>query len=227
MNAFWDRASRGKVLETVFSILKAELDDAILTKSGEIKQFKALKDNPEGTKSYQNDTGLTIDICSRIYSELIRDRTIVEDSDDGKRIAVYGERALGALFCMAGKRKWDKKRGCSPTDIIIVRPNDTTALLGDCKFGLKSENAWIFRDRNQYNCEFGKKFDSVGAFLMEYDNVQSSPYMLLIVTSAMAPLLLNRFADFRLDERSSGIPYDKIVVCSVDDVMKKVSEYAT
>ena len=42
--------------------------------------------------------------------------------------------------------------------------------------------------------------------------------MLLIVTSALAPLLKNRIEDFKLDSNYAGIPYDKIKVCSVDDI---------
>lgn len=226
MNAFWDRASRRKVLETVFSVLKAELDDAVLTKSDEIAKFTALKDNPEETKTYQQNTGLTIDICSRIYSELTQDKEKAEDGDSEERIAVYGERALGELFSEPGKRKWATKDGCSPTDIIVVHQEDSSVLLGDCKFGLKSENAWIFRNKDQYEKEFSRKFSSVGEFLKEYDDVPASQYMLLIVTSSMAPLLINRFDDFKLDERYSDIPYDRIVICSVDDIMRKVSRYA-
>lgn len=226
MNAFWERASRKKVLETVFSVLKAELDKTAQTKREEIARFQALNDNPEGMKSYQKNTGLTLDICSRILSELTRDRIMLEDGDTGERIAIYGERALGALFCEPGKGKWDTKSGCAPTDIIVVHPEYTTALLGDCKFGLKSEDAWIFRELNQFEREFGRKFTSVGHFIDEYDGVHSSPYMLLIVTSALAPLLINRFNDFMLDERGVGIPYDRIVICSVDDIMQKISKYA-
>lgn len=226
MNALWERASRKKVLETVFSVLKAELDEAAQTKREEISKFQALKGNPECMKLYQQNTGLTLDICCRIFSELSRDRAMMEDGDSGGRIAVYGERVLGLLFCESNKEKWDTKRGCAPTDIIIVHQDDTYALLGDCKFGLKSENAWIFRDQNQYNREFGRKFSSVGHFIDEYDGVPSSPYMLLIVTSAMAPLLINRFDDFKLDERCVGIPYDRIIICSVDDIMQRVSKYS-
>ena len=108
-----------------------------------------------------------------------------------------------------------------------MRSDDTSALMGDCKFGLKSENAWIFRNKDQYEKEFGRKFSSVAGFLKEYDDIDASPYMLLIVTSSMAPLLVNRFSDFKLDARYADVPYDNIVICSVKDIMAKIAEYAT
>lgn len=225
MNSFWVRASNLNALETIFSILRIELDKEIKRKSNEIACFAALKDNPDGLAKYKKNSGLTLDICERILSEVTRDMKMVE-SDRGDENAIYGERELGALFNESGKTKWDKKSGCSPTDILIVNPDDVNVLMGDCKFGLKSENAWLFRDEEQYHKEFGRKFLSVGRFLKEYDDVDASAYMLLIVTSSMVPLLINRFDDFKLDERYSNMPYDKIVICSVDDIMAKVSQYA-
>lgn len=225
MNSFWVRASGVNALETIFSVLRMELGEEIKKKSKEIAWFAALKDNPDGLAKYTNDSGLTLDICARILSEVTRDMKMVEN-DSGDKNAIYGERELGALFNEAGKTKWDTKLGCSPTDILIVNPDDVNVLMGDCKFGLKSENAWMFRDQEQYHKKFGKKFSSVGRFLKEYDDVDASAYMLLIVTSSMAPLLMNRFDDFKLDERYSNIPYDKLVICSVDDIMDKASQYA-
>jgi len=226
MNSFWVRASGRNVLETIASVLRIELDKEIQRKNVEMANFAALKDNQDGLAQYECNSGLTSDICSRILSEAIRDRMIADTNDGGERNAVYGEREFGALFNEEGKTKWNKKTGCSPTDIIIVNPDDVNVLMGDCKFGLKSENAWLFRNEEQYHKEFGKKFLSVNRFLKEYDNIDASPYMLLIVTSSMAPLLINRFDDFKLDERYSNIPYDKIVICSVEDIMAKVSHYA-
>ena len=225
VNLFWVRASDANALATIFSVLRIELDKEIKRKSSEIAYFAALKDNPDGLAEYKTKSGLTLDICARILSEVIRDRKMIE-SDSGDENAIYGERELGALFNEPGKTKWDKKLGCSTTDILIVNPDDVNVLMGDCKFGLKSENAWVFRDEEQYHKEFGKKFLSVGGFLKEYDNVEASAYMLLIVTSSMVPLLINRFDDFKLDERYSNIPYDKIVICSVDDILAKASQYA-
>ena len=225
MNSFWVRASSVNALETIFSVLRIELDKEIKRKSNEIACFAALKDNPDGLAEYKKNSGLTLDVCARILSEAIRDMKMVE-RDRGDEVAIYGEHELGALFNEPGKTKWDKKLGCSPVDILIVNPDDVNVLMGDCKFGLKSENAWMFRDDKQYHKEFGKKFVSVGRFLKEYDDVDASAYMLLIVTSSMVPLLINRFDDFKLDERYSNIPYDKIVICSVDDIMDKASQYA-
>lgn len=226
MNSFWVRASDKNALQTIVSVLKIELDNEIQRKSKELAKFAALKDNPDALIQYKRNSGLTADICSRILSEVIRDKMMAEANDGGERNAVYGERELGALFNEEGKAKWDKKTGCSPTDIIIVNPHDVNVLLGDCKFGMKSENAWMFRNAEQYNEEFRKKFVSVGGFLREYDNIEASPYRLLIVTSSMEPLLINRFAEFMLDERCSNIPYDKIVICSLEDIMDKASHYA-
>lgn len=226
MNSFWVRASGKNALQTIVSVLKIEIDNEIQRKSKEMATFAALKDNPDALIQYQRNSGLTVDICSRILSEVIRDKMMADTNDGGERNAVYGERELGALFNESGKTKWDKKLGCSPTDLLIVNPHDVNVLMGDCKFGLKSENAWMFRNEEQYNEEFRKKFVSVGGFLKEYDNVDASSYMLLIVTSSMEPLLVNRFADFKLDERYSNIPYDKIVICSLEDIMAKASHYA-
>lgn len=226
MNSFWDRASGKNALQTIVSVLKIEIDEEIQRKSEEMAKFAALKDNPDALIQYKRNSGLTADICSRILSEVIRDKMMSDAIDGGERNAVYGERELGALFNEQGKTKWNTKSGCSPTDILIVNPDDVNVLMGDCKFGLKSENAWMFRDEEQYYKEFGKKFLSVGRFLKEYDDVDASAYMLLIVTSSMAPLLINRFDDFKLDERYANIPYDKIVICSVDDIMVRVSQYA-
>ena len=227
MNSFWERASRKGVLESVFSVLKTELEEESKRKKEETAKFDALEGKAAETVQFQKDSGLTRDVCCRIYSEVSNDIAFANGQSNDERIAVYGERALGTLFSEAGKRKWDTKCGCSPTDIIIVRSDDTSALMGDCKFGLKSENAWIFRNKDQYEKEFGRKFSSVAGFLKEYDDFDASPYMLLIVTSSMAPLLVNRFSDFKLDARYADMPYDKIVICSVKDIMAKVAEYAT
>ena len=225
MNSLWIRASGVNALESIFSVLRIELDKEIERKRKEVARFTALKDNPDDLAEYKKNSGLTLDICARILSEVIRDKEMAE-SDNGDKNAIYGERELGVLFNGPAKTKWDTKLGCSPVDVLIVNPDDVNVLMGDCKFGLKSENAWMFRDEEQYQKEFGKKFLSVGRFLREYDSVDASAYMLLIVTSSMAPLLINRFDDFKLDERYSNIPYDKIVVCSVEDVMAKASYYA-
>ena len=225
MNTFWERAKKNNALEVIFDILKRELDAETSRKSAEIAKFAAVKDNPTGKIKLKQDSGLTVDICCRILGEVISDANKITGHQLTTKNSVYGENKLGLLFNDPSKKWCAGGSGCYPVDAIIVYPTDATALLGDCKFGLKSEKAWIVRNSNQYNKEFGRKFDSVGSFLLNYDNVNRKREMLLIVTSAMAPLLINRFDDFKLDPNCAGIPSDKIVVCSVEDIESKIEQY--
>lgn len=222
MNSFWLRASRQSALDTIYDILKVELEAERDRKGAEIARFEALRGDQVGLAKYISASGLTVDICRRILMEVTRDNRKIDESQENEKIAVYGENRLGSLFSTPGKSKWTKETsGCWPVDILIVREDNPSVLMGDCKFGLKSENAWIFRNKDQYGREFARKFKSVGDFLHEYDNITPSDMMLLIVTSSLAPLLINRFEDFKLDPTYSDIPYDKIVVCSVDDIVSK------
>lgn len=226
MNSFWERAARNNALEVIYDILRRELDAETERKSREIARFAAVRNNPAGRMKLEKDSGLTVDVCLRIFGEVIGDANKISAIPCSTKNSVYGENKLGTLFNDPSKRKWNNKEaGCWPVDVIIVHPDIPTALLGDCKFGLKGENAWIVRNRDQYYKEFGRKFDSVGSYLQDNDNVNRTQEMLLIVTSAMAPLLKNCFEDFKLDPNCSGIPYDKIVVCSVDDIVAKISQY--
>ena len=225
MNAFWVRASRLNVLDTISSVLKVELEAEKRRKEGELATFAQLKGNESATAKFRSDSGLTADICSRILSEVNADISKVDTVHDADKTAIHGETKLGVLFSSSGKTKWEKGgSGCCPVDVMVVRANDPCALMGDCKFGLKSDNAWLFRDKGQFEKEFHRKFSSVGKFLIEYDNVSSYEFMMLIVTSAMAPLLINRFNDFMLEMGNADIPYDKIIVCSVDDIAAKAKE---
>ena len=225
MNSFWERALQNNALEVIFDILKRELDAETRRKSSEIAKFAAVKDNPTAKAKLEQDSGLTVDICCRILGEVICDSNKTAMHQLGKKNSVYGENKLGLLFNDPSKKWKSGGAGCCPVDAIIVHPTDATALLGDCKFGLKSENARIVKNSDQYNKEFGRKFESVGGFLRDYDNVNRKHEMLLIVTSAMAPLLINRFDDFKLDPNCAGIPYEKIVICSVDDIEAKIAQY--
>ena len=109
MNSFWVRASDKNALQTIVSVLKIELDNEIQRKSKELAKFAALEDNPDALIQYKRNSGLTADICSRILSEVIRDKMMAEANDGGERNAVYGERELGALFNEEGKAKWDRE----------------------------------------------------------------------------------------------------------------------
>lgn len=221
MNSFWLRAFNCGVLDSIYGILKIELQQEEDRKSAEIAKFDSLRDDPVGLDNYKNASGLNRDVCERILSEVKRDfQTIQQHMGVLEKSAVYGEKTLGLLFSADGKRKWKKNTsGCNPVDIVIVRQENPSALMGDCKFGLKSADAGLFWKKEQYDREFARKFLSVGGFLVEHDGIIASEKMLLIVTSSLAPLLINRFEDFKLDPQCADIPYDKIVVCSVDDII--------
>ena len=60
---------------------------------------------------------------------------------------------------------------------------------------------------------------------MEYDGITPLPEMLVIVTSSLAPVLKNRIEDFKLDPERTSIPYDKIIVCSTDDILGVAKKY--
>lgn len=227
MNTFWQRAADNGVLDSIYGILRIELAAEKVRKDAESEKFKALKNNESDLLKFQKDSGLTYDICVRILAEVKRDIDAINEIPDGEeRSAVYGEKKLGCLFNSPDKRQWKNRgKGCCPVDIVIVRPDNPSVLMGDCKFGLKSEEASLFKDREHYEEGFGRKFSSVDGFLMEYDGITPLPEMLVIVTSSLAPVLKNRIEDFKLDPERTSIPYDKIIVCSTDDILGVAKKY--
>jgi len=222
MNALWQRADNEQCLTDTFAVLIRELVDMTETKTDEVAKFGALSNDPIALLKYQKDSGLTCDVCERILQEVKRDleecRRLHPATDE--RNAIDGERALKTLY-RRGPRVatvWTGKDGQKPVDLIVVHPSDVGCLLGDCKFGLKSSDAWLLRDRDQFNKEFLGKTDSVARAIKSNDGVCASSEMLFVVTSSLVELLKNRIDDYRFDSRCEGIPYEHIHVCSVRDI---------
>lgn len=228
MNQLWVRATQKGLLKSLYDVLKRELEAMESEKKYEIAKFVELASDEAGLQKYRTDSGLTKDICERILSELKYDLKACNDSFDShpEQNALDGERDLKSLYCIVSQVPivWTAKDGQKPVDLIVLGAKSEEILLGDCKFGLKSESAWILRKEKQFTKEFSDKFDSVGNCVMENDGVASRHEMLLIVTSALAPLLKNRIDDFKLDSECAGIPYDKIKICSVEDIYSVCQE---
>ena len=222
MNAFGSRAQIAHCLKSLFEVLARELDEEGNRKKNEIKKFDSLKGNVPGLVKYQKDSGLTKDVCERIYKEVLEDQEHCRIQLEAipELNAVDGEKSLKTLYQGSSgvKLVWNGTKGQKPVDLIVVSPNDPSVLMGDCKFGIKSDECWIIRNEDQFKKEFADKFSSVGYALMSNDSVMPKSEMLLITTSALSPLLKNRMEDYKLDPRYSGISYDDVHVCSVDDI---------
>lgn len=224
MNGLWVRALRAGLLKSMFEVLERELHDMEATKQQEIAEFDRRAEDPDRLCEYQKNSGLTKDACARILNEIQADLTsLAKLKEDGwwqTDNAVDGESSLKTLYCEQQKPSvlWTGKYGQQPVDLIVVRPNDSSVPLGDCKFGLAREDPWIVRNVDQFNREFKNKIDSVSACLIQNDGVAVHSEMLMIVRSHLAPLLKNRMADFKEDPRYRSIPYDDILVCSVSDI---------
>lgn len=224
MNSFWKRADKDCRLKSMFDVLARELGEEADRKEAEIARFVDLSGDPVGLATYRRDSGLTKEVCGRILGEVRADlkRCQTLAADIFETNAVDGEKDLKTLYREAPDVKivWSASTGQKPVDLMVVRPNDVSVLLGDCKFGLKSDAPWIIRNEDQFKKEFASKFISVGCILKANDGIDARPEMLLVATSALAPLLKNRIDDYKLDPQYAFIPYDRICVCSVDDIYK-------
>lgn len=220
MNALWLRAEKGNRLTSLFEVLLRELREMAATKDGEISRFNACGDNDEKLRAYRKDSGLTLDECQRIRREVLKDTETCERENRKEKNAIDGEKSLKSLYCAnAGVPVvWTNAKGQQPPDLIVVGRDDTAVLPGDCKFGLRSQDAFMLRNQEEFAKAFSRKFDAVSDAILQNDGVKALPVMLLVVTSAMAPLIRNRMEDYKLDPRYSGIPYGHVVVCSVDDI---------
>lgn len=222
MNRLRARAKSERLLKSLYAVLDCELKAMEAEKNREIAKFEKLSNDETGLQKYQKDSGLTKDICNRILEEVKQD---LETCNRFQMLrpeenAVYGEHDLKTLYRVDSQVRevWKGVDGQKPVDLIVIGLSAEETLLGDCKFGLKRDDPWMIRNEEQFNKEFLEKFTSVSSCIQINDNVTPCSEMLLIVTSALAPLLKNRIEDFKLDSNYAGIPYDKIKVCSVDDI---------
>lgn len=222
MNAFWKRADGNCRLKSMFAVLLRELEEEVCRKKAEIDRFDDLSEDLDALATYRRDSGLTREVCGRILGEVCADleqcRILLEKIPEMN--AVDGEKDLKTLYRETSdvKTVWTASAGQKPVDLMVVRPDDASVLLGDCKFGIKSDTAWIIRNRCQFEKEFESKFVSVGCVLKANDGVDSRPEMLLVASSALAPLLKNRIDDYKLDPQCASIPYDRVRVCTVGDI---------
>ena len=197
-------------------------------KNSEINKFAELSNDEPRLRKYQKDSGLTKDTCARILAEIKHDLEGCKESWvlHSEQNALDGECDLKSLYRVESKVPivWKALKGQKPVDLIILGTQAEEILMGDCKFGLKSYDSRMIRNKEQFDKEFANKFLSVGDCILKNDGVNSRSEMLLIVTSALAPLLKNRIEDFKLDSECQNIPYKKIKVCSVDDIYSVCQE---
>jgi hypothetical protein len=222
MNQLRARAKSEGLLKSLYEVLDCELEAMEAEKNREIVKFEELSNDEIRLQKYQKDSGLTKDICNRILTEVKHDR---ETCNKFRMLrpeenAVYGERDLKTLYRVDSqvREAWKGMKGQKPVDLIVLGLSAEETLLGDCKFGLKRDDPWMIRNEEQFKKEFLEKFTSVSSCIQNNDGIAPCSEMLLVVTSALAPLLKNRIEDFKLDSKYAGIPYDKIKVCSVDDI---------
>lgn len=222
MNSFCKRAEKERRLKSLYNVLARELGEMASTKRGELVKFESVSANPVALLEYRKNTGLTKEVCERILSEVRVDidKCWSLKTSNPENNAIDGEKDLKTLYRESSDVKivWSATNGQKPVDLIVVSPKDESILLGDCKFGLKSDEPWIVRNEAQFREEFADKFVSVGCVLKSNDGVECRPEMVMVVTSALAPLIKNRIEDYKLDPRYASIPYDRIRVCSVEDV---------
>ena len=228
MNQLRERAKQQGVLRSLYKVLDCELEAMEETKKGEIDSFLQLMHDTSKLQTYQINTGLTRDICERILTEVKHDRDICNKLFMlyPEQNAICGDRDLKTLYCVDSHvaKIWTGTDGQKSVDLIVLTTGVKETLLGDCKFGLKSDNPWLIRNKEQFKEEFFEKFTSVWSCIQANENLTTCSEMLLIVTSALAPLLKNRIEDFKLDPNYEGIPYDKIKICSVDDIYSLCQE---
>ena len=224
MNRLRERAKRERLLKSLYAVLNRELKAMETEKISEIGRFITLENDESGLKKYQKDSGLTKDICERILVEVRRDLDACNKSCEQN--ALDGECDLRSLYRVESNVPivWKAADGQKPVDLIILGTQSDEILMGDCKFGMKSYDSRMIRNKEQFDKEFANKFSSVGCCILTNDEVDSRSEMLLIVTSALAPLLKNRIEDYKLDPKCEDIPYDQIKVCSVDDIYSVCQE---
>lgn len=228
MNPFWVRAEREHRLKSMFVVLVRELNEEAERKCVEVSKFVTLSGDPEKLAKYKTDSGLTQEVCERILQEVRDDleKCVGLGSEHSGLDAVDGEKDLKTLYRKASDVcvEWKAKDGQKPVDLLVVRQNDASVLGCDCKFGLKSDDSWIIRNESQFKKEFSDKFSAIGCVLKANESIDMRPEMLLIATSALAPLLKNRIEDFKLDPKYASIPYDRVRVCSVEDIYDSCKE---
>lgn len=228
MNAFWSRANAAGALQPLLKVVETELILERDRKTARVATLEALAaDSDERRKQERND-GMTRDEAKRILDnvEADLDACALLLTDVDPKEALDGERSFSGLYRVEGQESlWKPGRipGQKPVDVLVVREQESKILLGDCKFGMKSEQSSMVRNVSLYDEAFGGKIRSVSAFIKAQDDVVATDEVLLIVTSDLAPLLRNRMSDYALEESSHGIPYEHIRVCSVGDLKSVVS----
>lgn len=222
MNKLRERATRKRRLKSLYAVLERELMAMEKEKNSEINKFVKLSNDEPSLRKYQKDSGLTKDTCERILAEIKHDLESCKESRvlHPEQNALDGECDLRPLYNVESKVPivWKAADGQKPVDLIVLGTQSEEILMGDCKFGLKSYDSRMIRNKEQFDKEFANKFLSVGDCILKNDGAKSRSEMLLIVTSALAPLLKNRIEDFKWDPKYKEIPYDKIKICSIDDI---------
>ena len=229
MNAFWIRANAAGALQPLLKVIEVELTLERDRKTARVATLDALAADSDERRRQERNDGMTRDEAKRILDNVTADLSACHSlqSDADSKEALDGERSFSGLYRVEGQESlWKPGRipGQKPVDVLVVREQESKILLGDCKFGMKSEQSSMVRNASSYDEAFGGKIRSVSAFIKAQDDVVATDEVLLIVTSDLAPLLRNRMSDYALEESSHGIPYEHIRVCSVGDLKSVVSE---
>lgn len=224
MNPMWNRAEALRILQTVYAVLRHELEDAENDKRNELQRFDACANDPAALARLIRNLGFTRDACQRVISDVEDDKILVDGLDcDVAADTLRGDQALRQLYTGV----WTNSAGQKPTDVIVLDKQLPVAILGDCKFGMISEDSGLLTDSNRLQGEFVDKCTAVRKFVKEHDNVDCRPKILFVVTSALVPLLQNRIEDYKLDPHYANIPLENILFCSASDIKERIREIAT
>jgi len=224
MNALWTRAEGLRLLQTVYAVLKHELDDAAHVKRAELRKFNEAANDVQALAEFVRKTGFTKDACERVLSNITEEeKMLVGHDEDVAADTLWGDKALKQLY----PGIWTNAAGQKPTDVIVLDRQNPFAVLGDCKFGMISEDSGLLKDSSRLQGDFIDKCKAVGDLIKTRDNVSSSPRVLFVVTSALAPLLRNRIDDYRLDPHYADIPLGDIVFCCAEDIETCLQEIMT